>query len=348
MPQPILSIINLRLVFETVEGRFHALNGVRLDVATGEVLGIVGESGCGKSTLAFATIGLLPMPPARIIDGSQILFKGENLLSRKETQMELVRGTGIAMIFQEPLTCLNPIYTIGDQLSEAVRIQMERRNVNLNISKKNAKQESKLQSISWLRKVGIPDPERTVERYPHELSGGMRQRVMIAMAMAQTPMLLLADEPTSFLDVTTQAQILKLMASLVRDAGMSVMFISHDLAVVAQISDRVVVMYAGIIVEDAPIPEIYERPLHPYTQALLSCLPKAGAKRRLDMISGFPPSLRNPPQGCPYAPRCKYVRDICRSEVPELKEVSAGHRVACVNLSEVLTRKMGTQIPHVH
>ena len=330
MPQPILSIRNLRLVFETIQGRFHVLNGIGLDVAAGEVLGIVGESGCGKSSLAFATIGLLPMPPARIIDGSQILFKGENLLPTKETQMESVRGTGIAMIFQEPLTSLHPIYTIGDQLSEAVGTQMERRNVTLNISKKNTKRDFKVQSISWLKKVGIPDPERALERYPHELSGGMRQRVMIAMAMAEAPTLLLADEPTSFLDVTTQAQILRLMASLVRDAGMSVMFISHDLAVVAQVSDRVVVMYAGIIVEDAPIPEIYEKPLHPYTQALLSCLPKEGAKRRLEMISGFPPSLRNPPRGCPFEPRCPYAKDVCKGEVPELKQVSTGHRVACV------------------
>lgn len=330
MPQPILSIRNLCVVFQTIQGRFHALNSIELDVAPGEVLGIVGESGCGKSTLAFATIGLLPMPPARIIDGSQIIFKGEQLLPPKETQMELVRGTGIAMIFQEPLTSLHPIYTIGDQLSEAVRIQMKRRNVTRNISKKNAKQDFKLQSISWLRKVGIPDPESSLERYPHELSGGMRQRVMIAMAMAEAPTLLLADEPTSFLDVTTQAQILRLMASLVRDAGMSVMFISHDLAVVAGISDRVIVMYAGIIVEDAPIPEIYEKPLHPYTQGLLSCLPKGAGERRLGTIPGFPPSLREAPHVCPYQPRCPYAKEVCKNEVPKLREFSPRHRVACV------------------
>jgi peptide/nickel transport system ATP-binding protein/oligopeptide transport system ATP-binding protein len=313
-----------------MQGRFHALNGVKLDVAAGEVLGIVGESGCGKSSLALATIGLLPRPPARIIDGSEILFKGKNLLSMNEPEMELVRGTGIAMIFQEPLTSLNPIFTIGDQLCEAVRIAAERRNLDIDSSGKSAKEAFKEQGVSWLRKVGLPDPESALERYPHELSGGMRQRVMISMALAERPSLMLADEPTSFLDVTTQAQILRLTAALVRDAGASVMMISHDLAVVAQISDRVVVMYAGIVVEDAPIPEIYEKPLHPYTQALLSCLPKQGAGRRLEMIPGTPPSLRDTPHGCPYQPRCPYAKDACKSEVPEPKEVSPGHRVACV------------------
>ena len=330
MPEPILSVRNLRLVFESMRGRFHALNGVKLDIAPREVLGIVGESGCGKSSLALATIGLLPTPPARIVDGSQILFKGKNLLSMNETEMELVRGTGIGMIFQEPLTSLNPIFTIGDQLSEAVKIAAERRNLGLDSSKKSSKEEFKEEGISWLRKVGLPDPESALERYPHELSGGMRQRVMICMALAEGPTLMLADEPTSFLDVTTQAQILRLTASLVRDVGASVMMISHDLAVVAQISDRVVVMYAGIVVEDAPIPEIYEKPLHPYTQALLSCLPKQGAGKRLEMIPGAPPSLRETPHGCPYAPRCAYAKDACKTETPELKEVSPGHRVACV------------------
>jgi oligopeptide/dipeptide ABC transporter ATP-binding protein len=192
------------------------------------------------------------------------------------------------------------------------------------------KEELKGLAISWLKKVGLPDPESALERYPHELSGGMRQRVMISMALAEKPTLMLADEPTSFLDVTTQAQILRLTASLVHDAGASVMLISHDLAVVAQISDRVVVMYAGMVVEDAPIPEIYEKPLHPYTQALLSCLPKQGVRKRLDMIPGSPPSLRNPLKGCPYQPRCAYAKDICKSEMPSLKEVSPRHHVACV------------------
>jgi len=329
MPQPILSVRNLRLVFESMRGRFHALNGVRLDIAAGEVLGIVGESGCGKSSLALATIGLLPTS-SRIVGGSEILFNGKNLLSMNDAQMELVRGTGISMIFQEPLTSLNPIFTIGDQLSEAVKIAAIRRHPELDASKKSAKEDFKEEAISWLRKVGFPDPEHALERYPHELSGGMRQRVMISMALAESPKLMLADEPTSFLDVTTQAQILELTSSLVHDARASVMMISHDLAVVAQISDRVVVMYAGIVVEDAPIPEIYEKPLHPYTQALLSCLPKEGARRRLEMIPGAPPSLREAPRGCPYQPRCAYAKEICKGETPQLKEVSPGHHVACV------------------
>lgn len=329
MPQPVLSVRNLRLVFESMGGRFHALNGVRLDIAAGEVLGVVGESGCGKSSLALATIGLLPAS-SRIMDRSEILFKGKNLLSMTDAEMELVRGTGISMIFQEPLTSLNPIFTIGDQLGEAVRIAATRRNPKLDPSKKSAKEEFREECVSWLRKVGLPDPESALERYPHELSGGMRQRVMISMALAERPALMLADEPTSFLDVTTQAQILRLTASLVRDADTSVMMISHDLAVVAQISDRVVVMYAGIVVEDAPIPEIYEKPLHPYTQALLSCLPKQGAGKRLEMIAGAPPSLRETPHGCPFEPRCAYAKEVCKRDIPEPKEVSPGHRVACL------------------
>jgi len=330
MSEAILRIRNLRLVFESMQGRFHALNGVNLDLAAGEVLGVVGESGCGKSSLALSTIGLLPTPPAKLIKGSEILFKGQNLLALNDTEMERLRGTGIAMIFQEPLTSLNPIFTIGDQLSEAVRIAAIRQNSSLGTSKKSAKEEYREESISWLKKVGLPDPESALQRYPHELSGGMRQRVMISMALAEKPALMLADEPTSFLDVTTQAQILRLTASLVHEAGASVMIISHDLAVVAQIADRVVVMYAGVVVEDAPIPEIYEKPLHPYTQALLSCLPKQGGKKRLEMIPGSPPSLRKAPQGCPYAPRCAFAKDVCVRETPEMKEISPVHRVACV------------------
>lgn len=329
MPEPILSVRNLHLAFESMRGRFHALNGVNLDIAPGEVLGVVGESGCGKSSLALATIGLLPSS-SRIMNESEILFNGKNLLSMSDAEMELVRGTGISMIFQEPLTSLNPIFTIGDQLTEAVRIAAIRRDRKLDPTKKKAKEEFKEQGVSWLRRVGIPDPESALERYPHELSGGMRQRVMISMALAERPALMLADEPTSFLDVTTQAQILRLTASLVRDAGASVMMISHDLAVVAQISDRIVVMYAGIVVEDAPIPEIYEKPLHPYTQALLSCLPRPGAAKRLEMIPGAPPSLRDKPHGCPYAPRCAYAKEICKADTPRLKEVSPGHHVACI------------------
>ena len=329
MPEPILSVRNLRLVFESMRGRFHALNGVKLDIAPGEVLGVVGESGCGKSSLALATIGLLPSN-SRIMNGSEILFNGKNLLSMSDGEMELVRGTGISMIFQEPLTSLNPIFTIGDQLTEAVRIAAIRRDRKLDATKRSVKEEFKEQGVSWLRRVGIPDPESALERYPHELSGGMRQRVMISMALAERPALMLADEPTSFLDVTTQAQILRLTASLVRDAGASVMMISHDLAVVAQISDRVVVMYAGIVVEDAPVPEIYEKPLHPYTQALLSCLPRPGAAKRLEMIPSAPPSLRDKPHGCPYAPRCAYAKEICNGDTPKLKEVSPGHHVACI------------------
>jgi peptide/nickel transport system ATP-binding protein/oligopeptide transport system ATP-binding protein len=246
-----------------------------------------------------------------------------------ESQLEGIRGTGISMVFQEPLTSLNPIFTVGDQVAEAVRVGLERRTAGEKPA--GMEKEAKKDAVSWLKKVGLPDPANSMGKYPHELSGGMRQRVMIAMALAAKPSLLLADEPTSALDVTTQAQILKLMRSLIEEVGTAVLFISHDLAVIAQVADRVAVMYAGMVVEDAPVDELFEKPLHPYTKALIESFPGDETKgRRLGVIPGSVPSLSNIPSGCPFHPRCRYVMEVCSKETQRLKDVSPGHKVACV------------------
>jgi len=323
MPEPILSIEDLTVTFETLEGKYRALNGINLQVKPLEIVGLVGESGCGKSSLALAVVGLLPVPPAKILRGS-ILFKGDNLLNCTDVDIEKVRGTGISMIFQEPLTSLNPLLTVGDQINEAITVRLERENSDHNRATVRAG------SIEWLRKVGIPDPERALYRYPHELSGGMRQRIMIAMALAESPKLMIADEPTSALDVTTQAQILKLTRKLVEEVKASVLFISHDLAVVAQIADRVAVMYTGMIVEEGSAVEVFVNPLHPYTQALLASYPRRQSiNEPLTVIPGHVPSLTRIPSGCPFHPRCSYAKEECKTERPNLREVS-GHKVACV------------------
>ena len=323
MPEPVLSIEGLSIAFETLEGKYCALNGVDLHIKPTEIIGLVGESGCGKSSLALAVIGLLPVPPAKILSGS-IMFKGDNLLKHTEEGIEKVRGTGISMIFQEPLTSLNPLFTVGDQITEAITVRLEREN------SAHTKTSAQAEGVAWLRKVGIPDPDGAFHRYPHELSGGMRQRIMIAMALSSSPTLMIADEPTSALDVTTQAQILKLTRKLVEEVKASVLFISHDLAVVAQIADRVAVMYTGMIVEEGSAIEIFQNPLHPYTQALLASFPgKESINEPLKVIPGQVPSLTRIPNGCPFHPRCSYAKDECRTERPRLKEVS-GHGVACV------------------
>ncbi len=327
--EPILTVENLRLVFETIQGTFHALNGVDLQIGEKEVVGLVGESGCGKSTLALSTMGLLPIPPARILDGGNILFKGRNLVALDDSEMEKIRGTGISMIFQEPLTSLNPLFTVGNQIEESVKMNLERRQNSGTSTTENIDIED--EAANWLKRVGLPDPTSALEKYPHELSGGMRQRVMIAMAMAPRPSLMLADEPTSALDVTTQAQILKLIRSLVDEVGTTVLFISHDLAVIAQIADRVAVMYAGMIVEEGSVYEVFEEPLHPYTQALLASFPGDEAKGKdLKVIAGSVPNLMSIPDGCPFSPRCEYARDECQAKRPDFREVSPGHKVACV------------------
>jgi oligopeptide/dipeptide ABC transporter ATP-binding protein len=329
MTKPILQVHELSVVFETFGGRYSALNNVDLTVNESEIMGLVGESGCGKSTLALAVMALLPRPPARIHSRS-IMFRENDLSLYTEKQMEQVRGTGISMIFQEPLTSLNPLFTIGEQLSETIRIKLQRSGDHVGRNEGKVRAEV----VEWLKRVDLADPESAMQRYPHEWSGGMRQRVMIAMALAAKPGLMLADEPTSALDVTTQAQILRLVKSLVSEVRASVLFISHDLAVVAQIADRVAVMYAGMIVEEASVNEIFENPLHPYTQALLSSVPKENAvkKSRLEIIPGSVPNLTHIPPGCPFQPRCKCAMEFgvrCSTTRPELLEISAGHKVAC-------------------
>lgn len=322
-PEPVLRIDDLTVAFETIEGKYSALNGVNLEIRPSEIMGLVGESGCGKSSLALAVIGLLPVPPAKVLHGN-ITFKGNDIVKYTEEAVEKVRGTGISMVFQEPLTSLNPLFTVGDQITEAITVRLQRENATY--TKKTAQAEG----VAWLRKVGIPDPEGAFHRYPHELSGGMRQRVMIAMALSASPSLMIADEPTSALDVTTQAQILKLTRKLVEEVKASVLFITHDLAVIAQIADRIAVMYTGMVVEEGTTIDIFEKPLHPYTQALLASYPgKESINEPLKVIPGQVPNLTRIPQGCPFHPRCSYAREECRTERPRLKEVS-GHKVACV------------------
>jgi oligopeptide/dipeptide ABC transporter ATP-binding protein len=306
-----------------LEGKYSALNGVDLEIGPGEIMGLVGESGCGKSSLALAAIGLLPVPPAKILHGT-ITFKGDDILKFTEKDVEKVRGTGISMVFQEPLTSLNPLFSIGNQITEAIEVRIGRENSG------TTKTSAQAEGVTWLRKVGLSDPETAFHRYPHELSGGMRQRVMIAMALAASPTLMIADEPTSALDVTTQAQILKLIRKLVEEVKASVLFISHDLAVVAQIADRVAVMYTGMIVEEGPAIEIFEKPLHGYTQALLASYPgRESFNEPLKAIPGQVPNLTRIPPGCPFHPRCARAQDKCRTVRPLLKE-AWGHNVACV------------------
>ena len=323
MPEPVLRINDLTVAFQTLEGKYSALNGVDLEIGPGEIMGLVGESGCGKSSLALAAIGLLPVPPAKILQGT-ITFKGDDILKFTEKDVEKVRGTGISMVFQEPLTSLNPLFTIGNQITEAIEVRIGREKSG------TTKTSAQAEGVTWLRKVGLSDPEAAFHRYPHELSGGMRQRVMIAMALAASPTLMIADEPTSALDVTTQAQILKLIRKLVEEVKASVLFISHDLAVVAQIADRVAVMYTGMIVEEGPVIEIFEKPLHGYTQALLASYPgRESFNEPLKAIPGQVPNLTRIPTGCPFHPRCARAQDKCRTVRPLLTEVW-GHNVACV------------------
>jgi len=316
---PLLSVRDLRTEFATDEGRFAAVDGVSFDLAAGEVLGIVGESGSGKSVTALSILRLVPDPPGRITNGS-ITFDGESLLGRSERAMRRIRGAKISMIFQEPMSSLNPVFTIGDQIMETVR-----RHQRL------GKHEARRKAAAMLDLVGIPSAAGRLDDYPHELSGGMRQRVMIAIALACNPKLLLADEPTTALDVTIQAQILDLLKSLQAELDMSVILITHDLGVVAEIVDRVIVMYAGRIVEEAGVDDAFEAPLHPYTEGLLGSIPSLEDDvERLPAIPGVVPNPFELPQGCPYAPRCGYVRPPCRAGDIPLFQRGPARRYACI------------------
>ena len=322
--RPLLHVESLQTHFHTRDGIVRAVDGVSFDVMPGETLAVVGESGCGKSVTAMSILRLLPMPPARIA-GGRIEFEGRNLLELSEPEMRKVRGNAISMIFQEPMTSLIPVLTIGRQIAEA-----------LVLHRGLSEREATTRATEMLRKVHIPEAERRITQYPHELSGGMRQRVMIAMALACGPRLLIADEPTTALDVTIQAQILELMRELRDDTGASIILITHDLGVVAEIAHRVVVMYAGRKVEEASIEELFAAPRHPYTRGLLGSMPHLGDSvnetgKRLVEIPGMVPSLKEPPPGCLFAPRCPNAEDRCTREAPPLERHGAGHWAACWN-----------------
>jgi peptide/nickel transport system ATP-binding protein len=321
---PLLRVADLKTHFHTRDGIVRAVDGVSFDVLPGETLAIVGESGCGKSVTSMSILRLLPMPPARIA-GGRIEFDGRNLLDLSEPEMRKVRGNAISMIFQEPMTSLNPVLTIGRQIAEALVLH---RGMN--------EKAALTRAAEMLRKVHIPEAERRLKQYPHELSGGMRQRVMIAMALACGPRLLIADEPTTALDVTIQAQILELMRELRDDTGASIILITHDLGVVAEIAHRVVVMYAGRKVEEAPIAELFASPRHPYTRGLLGSMPHLGDSvnetgKRLVEIPGMVPSLKDPAPGCLFAPRCPNATERCTREAPPLELHAARHWAACWN-----------------
>ncbi len=315
----ILQVEKLRTEFDTEDGVVHAVNGISYALREGETLGIVGESGCGKSVSVLSIMRLLPQPPARIAEGEVKLF-GKNLLALAEPEMRKIRGTQIAMVFQDPMTYLNPVRTIGYQLKEPLLLHLEM-----------SESEAEERAIELLSLVGIPEARSRLKDYPHQFSGGMRQRAMIAMALACNPALLIADEPTTALDVTIQAQIVELVKRLRDSIGMALIWITHDLGVVAGLADRVIVMYAGFIVEEALVDELYGSPRHPYTASLLRSLPRMdGAPgQELATIEGLPPDLISLPKGCPFAPRCTFVQEICRRENPALIEVTHGHRMAC-------------------
>ncbi|HEY6015587.1 MAG TPA: ABC transporter ATP-binding protein [Gaiellaceae bacterium] len=315
----LLEVNDLRTQFRTDDGVVRAVDGVSFTVEKGQTLGIVGESGCGKSVTCLTIMGL--NPKRTTISSGQALWKGRDLLGMSSSELREIRGNEIAMIFQDPMTSLNPVHTIGHQLEEAVRLHQD-----------VTKRQARTRGLELLKAVGIPRAERRVDDYPHQFSGGMRQRVMIAMALVNNPDLLIADEPTTALDVTTQAQILALMEKLQQEFGSAIVMITHDLGVVAEIADDVLVMYAAEIVERGTVDEIFKRPQHPYSWGLLGSLPRLDTDvERLVQIQGQPPSLLNPPRGCRFHPRCPYVMDICKAESPPLADVpgETAHRAAC-------------------
>ncbi len=337
MSDSLLKITDLTTTFSTSEGVVRAVDGLNLEIRRGEIVGLVGESGCGKSVTGLSILGLIPSPPGSIVAGT-ILFKGRDLRSLSEKQMRAIRGREISMIFQEPMTALNPVFTIGNQIMEVIRLH-----------EKLNRKEIRRRVLELLRRVSIPDPESRIDAYPHEMSGGMRQRVMIAMALACNPDLLIADEPTTALDVTIQAQIIDLLLKLRDESGLSILLITHDLGVVAETADRVGVMYAGRLVECADVNALFHSPLHPYTRGLLRSVPRldaidngtspdgnvrgAGrARTRLPAIEGMVPSLSELPPGCAFTPRCPHVTNPCSSvaKLAQMSEPEPGHIVRCV------------------
>jgi oligopeptide transport system ATP-binding protein len=316
---PLLEVRNLKVQFTTMEGVVHAVNGVSFQLETGKTLGVVGESGCGKSVTMLSVIRLIQEPPGRITEG-EVLFQGHDLLKLPKSSMHEIRGAQIAMVFQDPMTSLNPVLTIGHQISEALVVHTG-----------IGKEEAYKKTIELLEMVGIPLANERYKDYPHQFSGGMRQRVMIAMSLSCKPDILIADEPTTALDVTIQAQIVELTKKLQTQFGMAVIWITHDLGVVAEIADKMNVMYAGYIVEEADVYEMYENPRHPYTLSLLKSLPRVDRKKhnRLANIQGSPPDCIHMPPGCPFKPRCGFGMERCVEENPVLTTVAEGHRIAC-------------------
>ena len=368
LSQTLLNIQNLKTYFYTYAGIVKALDGIDFKIAEGETVGLVGETGCGKSVTSLAIMRLVPDPPGRIVDGI-VSFKGQDLLKKSEEEMRKIRGSRIAMVFQDPMTFINPVISIGDQIgevialhqdlaSESLRLDIEDLNSKLNdlgrdsgeaqeirskihkleqlrgsppkISRRRSKKVVLKRTIEVLKLVRMPYPEKVMKQYPHELSGGMRQRAMIAMALSCKPDLLIADEATTSLDVTIQAQILNLLNDLKKKLGSSVLMITHDLGIVAEMCDRVIVMYAGVVVEEAETKELFRNPLHPYTVGLLSAIPRLDQDvDKLEIIPGSVPNLIYPPPGCRFHPRCKFGMIMCKDERPPMIEVAQGHKVAC-------------------
>ncbi|QCI69285.1 ABC transporter ATP-binding protein [Phreatobacter stygius] len=325
--EPLLDIRGLKTHFATEDGMVKAVDGVDIAIGRGETVGVVGESGCGKTVTAMSVLKLIAMPPGRIAEG-RILWQGRDLVPLSSAEMNKVRSKEIAIVFQEPMTSLNPVYSVGEQIAEVVRLH-----------EKLGRREAIDKTIEMLRLVQIPNPERRVHDYPHQFSGGMRQRVMIAMALSCKPKLLIADEPTTALDVTIQAQILDLLQDMKERFGMAIMLITHAMGVVAETAERVVVMYAGKVVEEATVDELFGNPRHPYTQGLIRSIPRIDTaalnKPRLEAIGGSVPNLLYPPPGCRFAARCRFARPVCTEAPPELREIVPGHKVACIRAEEI-------------
>jgi oligopeptide/dipeptide ABC transporter ATP-binding protein len=330
VPDPLLSIKDLVVEFKTEDGVVHAVDGVSYDLFPGEILGIVGESGSGKSVSTLALLGLIPQPPGRIVSGTA-MFKGQDLLRLKKKELRRVRGNEAAMVFQDPMTSLNPVLTVGNQLGEAIKTHFPDEKDDV----------VKQKVIDLLTLVGVPNPEQRYTQYPHEFSGGMRQRAMIAMAISNSPSLLIADEPTTALDVTIQAQVLEVLKRVQQETDAATILITHDLGIVAEMCDRVLVMYAGHIVESGDVATIFRSPRHPYTIGLMNSLPKLTEDEEwLEPITGAPPSLINLPPGCPFHPRCFLARERCRQENPPLAPVEGSeHKSACHFSEELIGRK---------
>jgi peptide/nickel transport system ATP-binding protein len=326
----LLDIKGLKTHFATDEGMVHAVDGVDLTIKRGETVCVVGESGCGKTVTALSVLKLIAMPPGRIV-GGQILWQGLDLVPLRADEMNRIRAKEIAIVFQEPMTSLNPVFTIGEQISEVIRLHE-------GLDKRAALE----RTVDMLALVQIPNPKRRVDDYPHQFSGGMRQRVMIAMALSCNPKMLIADEPTTALDVTIQAQILDLLLDMKQRLGMSIMLITHAMGVVAEVAQRVVVMYAGKVVEEATVERLFANPRHPYTQGLIRSIPRidtaAIKKTRLETISGVVPKLINPPIGCRFAPRCRYAVEQCMLAQPPLRELEPGHKVACIRAEQTVAQ----------